>query len=277
MIERMVNNMKADLHCHTLYSDGNLDVSQVIARAKQNNVSVLAITDHDVIDGANEAFKYNNEDFKIIYGVELSTNRNDESVHILGYFKEPLIEGPLVRVMNSQKQKRVTRAEKIVALLKEHFNIKLDTSFIQENRSLTRGTIADEIIAQGYSYSKKEIFDKMLGQGCPCYMPSSKMTPQKGIQLIKENGGIAIVAHPCLYKNNYIMDFIEMGIDGIEGRYPSKFNDESMYRRFTKNFNLLFTAGSDFHRINDFGHGDIGQCTIEGQDLEKFLGALNEH
>lgn len=273
----MVNNMKADLHCHTLYSDGNLSIPEVIAKAKKNNVSVLAITDHDVIDGAYEAAKFSDEDFKIIFGVELSTYRNDESVHILGYFKEPLTDEPLVRVMNNQKKKRVERAKTIVSLLKEHFNITLDTSFIQENRSLTRGTIADEIISQGYAYSKKEIFDKMIGQGCPCYIPSSKMTTKKGIDLIKESGGIAVVAHPCLYNKNYIMDFIDMGIDGIEGRYPSKLNEESMYRRFTKNFNLLFTAGSDFHRVNDFGHGDIGQCTIEGQDLEKFLGALNEH
>lgn len=273
----MVNNMRADLHCHTTNSDGNLSVKEVIQRAKNNKVDVLAITDHDTVDGANEAFYLADDEIKIIYGVELSTIRNDESVHILGYFKEPLTDGSLVRFFNEQKKKRKERALKIISLMKEHFNINLDESFVNDGRSLTRGTIADEVVRQGYPYSKQEIFNKILGDGCPCYIPSSKLTTAQGIKLIKENGGIAVVAHPCLYKHNNVYDIIQLGIDGIEGRYPSKLNDETMYRRFAKNFNLLFTAGSDFHRVNDFGHGEIGQSTIEGQDLNKFLGALNEH
>ena len=104
------------------------------------------------------------------------------------------------------------------------------------------------------------------------------MTPEYGIKMIHDHGGIAVVAHPCLLKKNNVFDIIKMGIDGIEGRYPSRFNDESMFRRFTKNNNLLFTAGSDFHYVNDMGHGDCGECTIDGKDLEKFLEVLeNEH
>ena len=100
------------------------------------------------------------------------------------------------------------------------------------------------------------------------------MTPEYGIKMIHDHGGIAVVAHPCLYKKNNVYDIIKLGIDGIEGRYPSKFNDEKMYRRFVNNNKLLFTAGSDFHLPNDLGHGEVGQCTIDGKDLEKFLEAL---
>lgn len=277
MTERMVNKMRADLHCHTLYSDGEFSVEEVIKRAKENKVDILAITDHDTVDGALKGFNMSDDEIKIIYGVELSTIRNNESVHILGYFKEPLTEGSLIRFFNEQKKKRKERALRILELMKEHFNIIIDESFVNDTRSLTRGTIADEVVRQGYSYSKKEIFEKILGDGCPCYIPSSKLTTAQGIKLIKENNGIAVVAHPCLYKHNNVYDIITLGVDGIEGRYPSKLNDETMYRRFVKNFNLLFTAGSDFHRLNDFGHGDIGTSTIDGQDLNKFLGALNEH
>ena len=276
-MERVVNNLRADLHCHTSYSDGNLSVKEVIERAKNNKVDILAITDHDTVEGASEALKYIDDSIKIIYGVELSTNRNDESVHILGYFKEPLTEGSLYRFFVEQKKKRKERALKIIKLLKEHFNIIINSDFVNENRSITRGTIADEIIKQGYPYSKKELFDKVIGKGCPCYIPASKLTTSQGIKLIKENNGIAVVAHPCIYDKNNVYDIIMLGIDGIEGRYPSIRNDEKMYRRFANNFNLLFTAGSDFHRINDYRHGDIGVCTIDGEDLNKFLGALNEH
>lgn len=265
--------MKADLHSHTVYSDGSYTIDEIIERAIKNNVDVLAITDHDCVDGSKEAF-YTTKNIKIIYGLELSTERNGESVHILGYFKEPLEDCSLLRVIKKQRENRDIRANKILSLLKEHFNIELDPTFIQNVDSVTRGTIADQIIKQGYPYTKKHIFDYMLGNGCKAYIPSTKMTTEYGINLIHENGGIAVVAHPCLYKKNNVYDIIKMGVDGIEGRYPSKLNDESMYRRFTSNFNLLFTAGSDFHHVNDTGHGDIGECTIDGKDLQKFLEVL---
>ena len=265
--------MKADLHSHTTFSDGLLTVDELIDRAIENNVDVLAITDHDCVDGSEIACK-TSKNIKIIYGVELSTERNGESVHILGYFKEPLSDGPLVIALRKQRENRVKRALKILSLLEEHYNVILDPTFIYTVDSITRGTIANEIIKQGYQYNKKHIFDYMLGNGCKAYLPSTKMTTEYGIDLIKESGGIAVVAHPCLYKKNNVYDIIQLGIDGIEGRYPSKLNDEKMYRRFVNNNKLLFTAGSDFHHANDSGHGEVGQCTIEGKDLEKFLEAL---
>ncbi len=265
--------MRADLHSHTTFSDGLLTVDELLDRAIKNKVDVLAITDHDCVDGSELAY-VTKKDIKIIYGVELSTDRNNESVHILGYFKQPLIEGSLYENMKKQRENRIKRAFKILELLKEHFRIELNPDFIYQLNSITRGTIANEIIKQGYNYTKKHIFEYILGDGCKAYIPSTKMTTEYGIKLIHESGGIAVVAHPCLYKKNNVYDIIKLGIDGIEGRYPSKYNDESMYRRFTKNNNLLFTAGSDFHYPNDLGHGEVGQCTIDGKDLEKFLEVL---
>lgn len=269
--------MKADLHSHTTFSDGILTVDELLDRAINNNVDVIAITDHDCVDGAKYGFN-TKKDIKVIYGVELSTERNDESVHILGYFKKPIEDGTLPLILQKQRENRKNRGYKILELLEEHFNIKLDPTFLLNIDSITRGTIANEIIKQGYPYTKKHIFDYMLGNGCKAYLSSTKMTPEYGIKLIHENGGIAVVAHPCLYKHNNVYDIIKMGIDGIEGRYPSKLNDEAMYRRFAKNNNLLFTAGSDFHQQYDLHHGDVGQCTIDGDDLKKFLEVLyDEH
>lgn len=265
--------MKADLHSHTTYSDGLLTVNELLDRAIANNVDIIAITDHDCVDGAIEAYG-TKKDIKVIFGVELSTERNDESVHILGYFKDPIVSGSLFDILKKQRENRIKRALNILELLKEHYNIELDPSFIYEVDSVTRGTIAREIIKQGYPYTKKHIFDYILGNGCKAYIPSTKMTTEYGIKLIHDNGGLAVVAHPCLFKKNNVYDIIKLGIDGIEGRYPSKFNDESMYRRFANNNKLLFTAGSDFHYPNDSGHGEVGQCTIEGKDLEKFLEVL---
>lgn len=269
--------MRADLHSHTIYSDGHLDVNELLDRAINNNVSIIAITDHDCFDGSIIACN-TKKDIKVVCGVEISTTRNDESVHILGFFKDIPYESRLFYELEDQKHKRIQRGYKILQLLEEHFNIKLDSYFVEEKNSLTRGTIASEIIKQGYNYSKKEIFEKMIGHDCKAYIPSSKMTTEHAIKLIHDASGIAVVAHPCLYKHNNVYDIIKLGIDGIEGRYPSKLNDEAMYRRFANNNKLLFTAGSDFHYPNDQGHGEVGQTVIIDKDVERFLEVLyNEH
>ena len=82
--------MKADLHIHTKYSDGIYSVQEIINLAKARNLDVIAITDHDVLKGALEAQAYQNDDLRIIIGMELSTEYNDESIHILGYFPDRL-------------------------------------------------------------------------------------------------------------------------------------------------------------------------------------------
>ncbi len=265
--------MRADLHSHTYYSDGRLSVDELINRAITNKVDILAITDHDCFDGVDEALKLS-KNIKIIYGIEISTVLSGENVHILGYFNEQLTYGPIFELMKSQRNNRKERAYLTVELLKKHFNINLDTKFIEDRISITRGTIADEITKQGYPYSRHEIFSKMLGNGCVAYLPSSKMMTQYAIDLVHQNNGIAVLAHPCLLKNNNVEDIIAMGLDGLEGIYPSKYNDEVFFRRLAKKHNLVITAGSDFHFINDNSHGDVGQCVLENDDLKKFMKVL---
>ena len=99
--------MRADLHSHTKYSDGVYTVREVIELAKKNNVDVLAITDHDCFDGALEAYNLQDEyGIKIIFGMELSTYSNDESIHILAYYNKPLKSGELFDMLNNQRVNR---------------------------------------------------------------------------------------------------------------------------------------------------------------------------
>ncbi len=269
--------MKADLHSHTIYSDGSLTVDELMTRAIEHGLDVFAITDHDCLDGALEAYNKHTS-LHMVYGVEVSTKANNESVHILGYFKKPLEDGNLIMTLEQHRKNRKIRANRILDLLEEKFLIKLDRSFIDLKQGVTRGTIGDEIIRQGYPYTKQEIFEKMIGKDCPCYIPSTQLSTHKGISLIHESNGIAILAHPCLLKNNNVEDIIRMGVDGLEAVYPRKNNSEDVYRGLAKKYNLLVTAGSDFHHLNDYGHGDVGECFIEGKDVERFLQVLeNEH
>lgn len=271
--------MRADLHSHTKYSDGTCTVKEVMQMAKEHNVNILAITDHDCFDGAKEACELQEEfGLRIIYGMELSTYSNDESIHVLAYYNKPLSGGVLFDLLNNQRLNRKKRAYDILGLLKKHFDIELDSKFIDEKHSVTRGTIANEIIKQGYKYDKETIFKKILGDSCPCFIPSTKMSTEEGIKLILESGGIPVLAHPCLYKKNNIEDLIKLGIKGIEAVYPRKENRETKFRDIARKYNLVVTAGSDFHSLNDYSHGNVGDSVIKDLDVRKFLKVLeNEY
>ncbi len=268
--------MRADLHSHTKYSDGVCTVREVIELAKNKNVDVLAITDHDCFDGALEAYNLQDEyEIKIVFGMELSTYSNDESIHVLAYYNKPLNSGELFDRLNAQRINRKKRAYEIMGLLKEYFNIDLDTKFIEEKHSVTRGTIANEIIKQGFLKDKEYIFRNILGDSCPCYIPSTKLSTEEGIKLILESGGIPVLAHPCLYKKNKIEDLVKLGIRGIEAVYPRKENRETKFRDIARKYNLLITGGSDFHMPNDFSHGNVGDSVIKDLDVRKFLKVLD--
>ncbi|HHX79721.1 MAG TPA: PHP domain-containing protein [Acholeplasmataceae bacterium] len=269
--------MKADLHIHTKYSDGIYSVAEIIQLAKERNLDVIAITDHDVLKGALVAQDYQDEDIKIIIGMELSTEYNNESIHILGYFPDRSDLEVLDAFLEKQREGRIERAHKIKAKLFEHFNIDLKMDFIESVSSITRGTIAREIIRQGYPYSNQEIFDKMLGNGCPAYLPSTKMNPKFGIKMIHEYGGLAVLAHPVLVKNSSLEEIIAFGIDGIEAIYPANnTGDEARFRRYAKKHKLFITAGSDFHSPNDSKHGNLGEYLLRDRELEIFLNKLTE-
>ena len=271
--------MRADLHSHTIYSDGVLTPLELIERAKNNNIDVLAITDHDGFMGSKIGYELANElGIKVIYGMELSTESNNESIHILCYFSKPNDDNELFKLMETQRLNRKKRAYEIVKLLKMHFGICLDTKFIEDKYSVTRGTIADEIVKQGFALNKKEVFTKMIGDDCPCFLPSTKLSTRDGIKLIKENGGLCILAHPCLYKKNNIEDLIKLGVDGLECVYPRIENKEQKFRDLATKYNILVTGGSDFHQPHDYNHGDVGDSFIKDLDLRKFLRVLeNEH
>ena len=270
---------KADLHGHTVNSDGELTVLEIIEEAKSKGLDIYSITDHDCLKGADEAYFLSKErdlGINIIYGIELSTYRNGESVHILGYFKDRIENTPLNELLINQARLRKERAYKMFDLLEEKFGIVLDRKTIEERPSMTRGTMANMIMAAGYNYSRGEIFSKLIGDGCPCYLPSSKLDTKDGIRIIKESGGIAVLAHPCLLEHNYAEDIINLGIDGIEVIYPSVKNRETKYRDLARKNGLVVTGGSDFHFKNDKRHGEIGSCVIKGREVKAFLIRLNK-
>lgn len=264
--------MKGDFHIHSVYSDGVLTVDEILEEASKK-LNFLAVTDHDAIGGAIEAYqkasKYN---LHLILGVEISTYYNDESVHILGYFKSLDDLKGIEDFLSHQRDLRAKRCIEISKRLKKYFNIDLDVSNLLKKSSITRGSIASEMIKQGVPYTHKEIFEKFLGEDSPAYIPSSKVPTDFAIELLRQNNATIVLAHPVRFKKNNPQDIIDLGVDGLEALYSINTEEDNIkYRELAQKNNLFITAGSDFHHYDDFQHGDIGCVYLENEELETFI------
>lgn len=273
-----MENRSAELHIHTKASDGVLDVIDILNYCMGKR-SYIAITDHDILDASVKAYaltRSNDYDVKSIIGVEISSINNDESVHVLGYFKDYHYLDPLNQALKKIRDNRRERVYKINDLLNEHFGINLKLDDLFKLTTITRGSIAREIIKQGYPYTNEEIFARMIGTGCPAYIKASKISTKEAVNLVHECKGLAVLAHPVLLKKQTALDLIGFGFDGIEAVYPkNKAGDEEYYRNFAKEHNMFITGGADFHEFNDPSHSDLLTYGIEGADLDIFLEKLN--
>ena len=203
---------KVDFHVHTNFSDGLLSPKDVVKRASNNGVSILAITDHDTIDGISEAIEESKlHNIKIIPGIELSTNYNGESIHVLGYFKDNSYkEKEFVEFLDKIKNRRIHRAKEMIQKLKDIFNIEIkfeDVIKYGEN-VVARPHIAKAIIDAGYPYTQDYIFDNFIGKGKPAYIETTKITVKEGVDLLHKYNAIVFLAHPILINNSNISDFL---------------------------------------------------------------------
>lgn len=267
--------MKADLHNHTTFSDGKYSVAELIAQANKLKLDYLSITDHDTFVGNRLAY-YSNSKTKIIIGIELSTHFKGESVHILGYFKNWEDTVKLESHLETQIKNRKKRAYQIIENLETYHGFKMDSSFLNNLKSITRASLASAMINQKFAKNYTEVFAKYLGDDCPAYIPSSHYATKDGIDLIKSSGGLAVLAHPMELKKNQATDIIALGVMGIEAIYPNHKNVEAQYRQIAEDYHLFITGGSDFHFHNDDQHGNLGDTVLEGKDLAIFLARLYE-
>ena len=270
--------MKADLHMHSINSDGHKTVNDLAKLARQNNVDIMALTDHDTVQGLNNLLKEENNGLKVICGIELSTKSNGEAIHLLGYFRNNDFKNkPILEFLDEQKRRRDERCIKMCEKLKEHFDIEINPyKLINEAKGvIARPHIAEAIVNAGYDYSFKYIFDNIIGDDSKAYIPSTRISTAEGVKLLRESDMVIVIAHPGLYKKNDINDLIKLGVDGIECIYPLHTDEMVEYFiKVAKENNLLITSGSDYHKDNDYKHGAVGQIKkVDNYDLyiENFL------
>lgn len=268
--------MYYDLHIHTTASDGLLTPKEIIKLSEDIGLLGISLTDHDTIDGIEETINEINltqSNLEFIPGIELNAEVNEIETHILGYFIDNKNEN-LVNRLKDIKTYRYERAEKMIKKLHKMgliINLEQVKKYTQSNL-IGRPHIAQALIDKAYVFSIKEAFDKYLGYGKRAYVPRYKFVPEEAIELIRNAGGISILAHPGLIKNTGIVNkIIDMGIDGIEVYYPEHSSSEiKSYLNICNKKNLLITGGSDFHGYNSIeSKGRLGCTGVKQLDMDR--------
>lgn len=271
--------MIADLHVHTIYSDGLLTPEQVVDLAVKKDLKALAITDHDTTLGIYRAMERSKlyESFHIIPGIELSCTHEDEEVHILGYF----IEYNSINIINLTKKlqyERVIRAKKIIANLnKLGIDITLsDVEEFSEQNVIGRPHIARALIKKGYVKNINQAFEKFLDKGKPAYVKRYKLTIEDAINLIHDIGGIAVIAHPGLIKREEIIYYcIKLGIDGMEIIHSKHSREEFLKLMDIANkYDMIKTGGSDCHGKLVNGKYLLGDYYVNVNNIPKMKGMI---
>lgn len=263
---------KCDLHNHSICSDGRFKPKEIIEMAKKRNLDYISLTDHDTLTGTNEAIlEAEKLNINFIPGIELSTEYNGESIHVLGFFNKEDYNNPkLNKILADLKEKRISRAYKIVENLKKLHNIELDINKVLSNGkdTIARPHIAKAIIDAGYNYDHEYIFKNFIGNDCPAYVPSTKLSTEDGIKLLKEFNALVFLAHPILVKKTSIKELISLGFDGIEAiYYRNTESDTTNLINLAKEHNLYISCGSDCHGIpKDKSHGNVGDVDIPQED-----------
>lgn len=269
--------IKCDFHVHSTASDGNYTPTEVVNRAIKNNVNFLALTDHDSINGIDEAIEAaKGKNITFIPGIELSTVHRGESIHLIGLFKDNLYKSTELKdFLEDMREKRKTRALLIVERLKKYFNIIIDADALlsRGDETIARPHIAQAIIEAGYPYTFDYIFDNIIGDKCNGYVASSKISTEDGVKILKEFNAVVILAHPKLIKKTQIHEFISLGMDGLEVFYYLNTPKETKrFKELALKNGLLMSVGSDCHGIeSDDRHGDIGDVNSDDESTTLLL------
>lgn len=274
--------MKFDLHSHSYFSDGDLSPQQLVSLAKQYQVTHLALTDHDTVDGLDEAQKAaKNADLTLINGVEISATWRGQLLHIVGLGIDP--KNPtLLSGLEQNKQRRFDRAEAMIVDLEKHgIEIREEINKVLQNTTPTRPHFAQALINLGYAKNKQQAFKRYLVKGKPGFVALTWPSIDEVAAWIKAAGGVAVLAHPLRYKLTrtklltLIDEMKQVGINAIE--VSTAVNDTQQVKMLTQialQKELYASIGSDFHSPDQpwSGLGTAEELSSELNTVWQLLG-----
>ncbi len=250
--------MRIDLHSHTTASDGRLEPKDLVDRALSFDIEVLAITDHDTVDGLAPAKQYVRENqlpINIINGIEISTVWQNKDIHIVGLNIDP--DNPVLKTLiEQQKQHRVARAELIASRLQKatREGVLEEVQLIAGDAPITRAHFAKWLVDNGFAKNMQMVFKKYLTRNNPGYVPPNWCSMKDAVDAIHAAGGQAVLAHPGRYQltakwvKRLLTAFVEVNGDAMEVAQPQQAQQERRnLADYAIQYKLLASQGSDFH------------------------------
>jgi predicted metal-dependent phosphoesterase TrpH len=272
-----------DLHTHSLASDGTDTPGELINKAHASGITVLGLMDHDTVAGWDEATMYLRPGMSLVLGSEISCQTLDgTSVHMLGMLFDR-DNSALSEVLATTRDNRLTRMNRIIARLNEAgYEISIEDVLAQlaPGATLGRPHLADALIAKKLVASRDEAFAELLHNNSKYYISHYSPTPEDAIKLIKQAGGVAVIAHPLASLRGRTINIesfksmVEAGLDGIEISHRDQSEDErELLREVVARYGIIATGSSDYH-----GNGklnELAEFTTMPEDFEALEARAN--
>ncbi len=257
--------MFADLHLHSLFSDGTFTPEELVGHARRSGLSALALTDHDTVEGCERMrAACAAQGLEFIAGTELTAEHQGNEVHILGYYVDVTHRGLLAELSRFQLARQQRIREMCARLQELNVPLEAETVFaLARCNSPGRPHVARSLVHSGLCRSLDEAFERFLKRDRPAWVPKARISARQAIELIHQAGGLAVLAHPLLNHADHLIPVLAAeGLDGLEC-FHSKHSEEATrrYLALATQHGLLITGGSDCHG-NSKGRPLIGSIKL---------------
>lgn len=268
---------------HTKASDGTNTIRERVEQAKNQGLQVIAITDHDVLNGKLGIRSFKRGGIEVITGAEIKCQINGVGIEILGYFLDPR-EDELQELLMQNNRFRKQRMKKMAAKVNElaGSDISFEKVVSRADGNPGRPHLAAEMVENNVVENEAEAFNDLIGEDCPAYVPTEKLRAEKVIQAVHDNGGAAVLAHPGrdLEKDSadkIVRKLQKLGLDGLEVEYTYRHKLQQGYdidftevyaSELAEKYDLISTGGSDCHG-EDTSKFNIGKVKLSVGQVEK--------